>query len=600
MAAAVAAVPLTYAVRSWARATGRVAKPRADRWHRRPTALFGGVAIFFAFLCSYASTRGQGHGDALMIGCASAMFLLGVVDDFLMLKPYAKLVGQIVISTALTTGGMRLHFLPWEVLDQALSIFWLVAITNALNLLDNLDGLSAGVAAVAAGFLAYFCHVGGQPEMALTAAALAGAAVGFLVFNFNPASIFMGDGGSLFLGFVLGSVAMATTAPGIRRNVVAMLAVPVLVLLVPIVDTALVTLMRSLNGRPVSQGGRDHTSHRLVAIGFSERSAALLLWGAALVAGFLAVLLQRLALPMTLFVISCAMLVVVFAGLFVGRVKVYTPVRSALPGSRRTLIPTLAEFAYKRRVFEVLCDLTVIVMAYYASFMARFDGNLVEPHYSAFRASLPLVIATQMLVLLSLGIYKGVWRRTSLEDLGPLLGRILGAWAASVAVVTLVLRLEGVSRAVLAMDGVLLLVGVGGSRLIVRWMSRNAVGAGRSRARGVLIYDADDMGEIMLRIIQAQPALGLQGVGFLDDNLDNRGRRLHGLRVLGPLSSLQDDRIRKDVAELVVWQPALDEAQLARLRVLVASYGLDLRCLSFDLQPVNDVDESPGTRTAVG
>ena len=520
------------------------------------------------------------------------MFLLGVVDDFVMLKPHAKLVGQIVISAALTTGGMRLHFLPAEVLDQALSIFWLVAITNALNLLDNLDGLAGGVAIIAALFLAYFCHAAGQPHMAVLAAALAGAAVGFLIFNFNPASIFMGDGGSLFLGFTLASVAMATTAPGIRRNVVAVLAVPVFVLLVPIVDTALVTLMRSLHGRPVSQGGRDHTSHRLVAIGFTERAAALLLWAAAIVGGACAVLLQRLALPMTVFVISCVMLLVAFAGLFVGRVKVYTPVRTALPGSRRTLIPTLAEFAYKRRVFEVLSDLTVIVLSYYGAFLLRFEGNMVEPHYGAFRASLPSVIAVQMLVLLSLGLYKGLWRRTSLDDLAPLVGRVAGAWAASVVALTLIWRFEAVSRAVLAMDAVLLLLGIGGSRLIVRWMSRSGNVEANAANNGVLIYDVDEMGEIMLRMIRAQPDLGLVPVGFLNDDSENVGRRIHGLRVVGPVSSLKDEAIRAGVVEIAVWEPALDAKALGALRTLAAAHKLRLRRLSFDLAPDEGAEAS--------
>src|SRR4029450_13517923 len=148
---------------------------------------------------------------------------------------------------------------------QALTIFWLVGITNAINLLDNLDGLAGGAAARAPLSLVSFCHAANAPALASTTAAFAGAVVGFLVFNFNPASIFMGDCGSLFLGFFLGGVALVNQQPGIRRNVITILTIPVLLLLIPIIDTSLVTLSRKLAGRPVSQGGRDHTSHRLAA-----------------------------------------------------------------------------------------------------------------------------------------------------------------------------------------------------------------------------------------------------------------------------------------------------------------------------------------------
>ncbi len=142
--------------------------------------------------------------------CSAGMFVLGLVDDMFGLKPYSKLVGQIVFSTAFTLFGVRLQWLESPVLDQALTIFWLVGITNAVNLLDNLDGLAGGVAAIASAYLVYFCHASGQHEAAALSAIFCGAVVGFLFFNFNPASIFMGDCGSLFLGFFLGGLTLVS------------------------------------------------------------------------------------------------------------------------------------------------------------------------------------------------------------------------------------------------------------------------------------------------------------------------------------------------------------------------------------------------------
>src|SRR5262245_5814300 len=211
-----ASVVLTFVVRAVARARGWVAKPRADRWHTRPTALYGGVGMFGAFLLSYFVRRPSDlQGDALLLVCAGGMFLVGLIDDAVQLKPYAKLVGQIMFATAFTMFGLRLHWLPSEVLDQALTIFWLVGVTNAVNLLDNLDGLAGGIAAIASAYLIYFCHTAGAPSAAALSAAFCGAVVGFLVFNFNPASIFMGDCGSLFLGFFLGGVALVNNQSGL-------------------------------------------------------------------------------------------------------------------------------------------------------------------------------------------------------------------------------------------------------------------------------------------------------------------------------------------------------------------------------------------------
>jgi len=261
-----AATPL---VRAFARARGQVARPRADRWSRQPTALLGGIAMF-AGIAAATAWVGPGGGRPLLLwaGCGAAMFALGLVDDLVQLRPAAKLAGQIAIAALFTAAGPNLVYTFQPVLDFAITVLWLVGITNALNLLDNLDGQAAGVTAIAAGFLAYFFLAAGQPLQAALAVAVAGAALGFLLYNYHPASIFMGDSGSLLLGFALASLSLL--APSHRtRNLLATLAVPILILLIPIIDTTLVTLSRKAHGRAVSQGGTDHISHRLVALGLS-------------------------------------------------------------------------------------------------------------------------------------------------------------------------------------------------------------------------------------------------------------------------------------------------------------------------------------------
>jgi UDP-GlcNAc:undecaprenyl-phosphate GlcNAc-1-phosphate transferase len=478
---------------------------------------------------------------------------VGVVDDIVHLKPYAKLVAQIVLSTLFTTYGMRLHWLPSAVADQALTIFWLVGTTNAMNLLDNLDGAAGGIAAIAAGYLVYFSHVSSNSAVGVISAALCGAVVGFLVFNFNPASIFMGDGGSLFLGFLLGGITMVNNQDGARRHLLAVLLVPVLLMLIPIIDTSLVTISRKHNGRPVSQGGKDHTSHRLVALGFSERAAALTLWLLAAFSGGMAVLVTKLSWAIAMLAVPLFLTVLLCFAIFVGRVKIYEPISDRNERVGRALLPTLTDFAYKRRVFEVLSDLAMIVLAYYSAFLLRFEGVLVEPHYSLLLRSLPTVIVVQVAAFLSLGLYRGMWRYTSLSDLGSLVRAVAGAWSLSVLTLVVIYHLTGFSRAALVMDGVLLLVFTAGLRISFRLIHHQLTRfRPRPDARRVLIVGAGDGGEMLVRELMNNRELGLVPVGFVDDDPGKHGRRIHGIPVLGPVVRLAEYAGSERADEVVV------------------------------------------------
>jgi UDP-GlcNAc:undecaprenyl-phosphate GlcNAc-1-phosphate transferase len=584
--ALVASLAATVAVRAGARRWKLVAKPRADRWHRRPTALFGGVAIYTAFAIAYFLRRPSDiHGNVLLFACASAMFLIGLVDDFVQLKPYAKLVGQIVVSTVYTMYGLRLHWLPSAPFDQALTIFWLVGITNAVNLLDNLDGLAGGVAAIASAYLVYFCHAGGHQSAAALAAAFSGAVIGFLVFNFNPASIFMGDCGSLFLGFFLGGVTLFNNQTGLRRNVVAVLTIPVLLLLIPIIDTSLVTFSRKLHGRRVSQGGRDHTSHRLVALGLSERSAALTLWAMAAASGAVAVLVRKMDWKVGAALVPAFGMALCFFVVFVGRVRVYEPVASAEEGRGRALLPTLADFGYKRRIFEVLNDLVIVVLAYYGSYLLRFDGNLVDPYYRQFVISLPVVIATEVAAFLVLGLYRGLWRYTSMSDLSTVMKAVFGAWVFSTMAVVFLLHFDGFSRGVFAMQAVLLLFGIAGSRVSFRllrsWLVRFQQ---PQNGRRILIYGAGDGGELLLRELQNNRELGLLPVGFVDDDPHKQGRVIHGVRVLGTLDRFRDIVAAEKVEEVVVSTGKLAAERDAVLMQLCQTTGLGCRRMRIALE----------------
>ena len=327
----------TPAVRHIAVKRGWVAHPTKERWHKKPTALMGGVAIYlgiapalfftadFSTILShiFRSTNSlplPSLGAVMWIG-VTFLFILGFVDDFLHIKPQTKLVGQILVASLVTFLGLRLHWFSSLTLDTMITIAWIVGITNAFNLLDNMDGLCAGVGAIAAVFLSLLFW-GTTPDVALVAMITASALGAFLIFNFNPASIFMGDCGSLVIGFIIAVLSLYFSETQ-AANSLSNFAVPLMLLLVPIFDTTLVTLIRLLSGRKASVGGKDHTSHRLVLMGFSERTAVLFLYGIAIVSGFSAIYVSRTDTLTSPVVIIPVALAILLMGIYLAQLRVY-------------------------------------------------------------------------------------------------------------------------------------------------------------------------------------------------------------------------------------------------------------------------------------
>lgn len=275
--ALVLAIGATPVARRVALRLGIIDQPNARKIHVNPIPLLGGVAIYGAFIAALLIFGGRYRLDELisiLVG-ASLVSFLGVWDDRRGLSPLLKLIGQILAASLLVVTGVRIGTFRWEIVNIVVTLGWVVVITNAMNLLDNMDGLSGGVGAIAAVFFLLLAAMNGQYLVGALSAALVGACVGFLVYNFNPASIFMGDAGSLFLGYVLAATAIKLRFPEGVEIVTWM--VPVLILGLPLFDTALVIVSRLRRGlNPLTTPGKDHVSHRLVAMGYTRREAVLL------------------------------------------------------------------------------------------------------------------------------------------------------------------------------------------------------------------------------------------------------------------------------------------------------------------------------------
>jgi len=554
------AVVLTALVRALARRFGFVAVPKTDRWHKKPTAMLGGAAIWLSVvITSLAFSLHTTYGKQILLA-STFLFLVGLVDDLIHIKPYQKLIGQILGSAFVVYYGLSLPWTGSVLLNMALAIFWLIGITNAINLLDNMDGLASGIAVIAAGFLALSFVSTGQTTEALILLIFAGALLGFLIYNSNPASIFMGDCGSMFVGFFLASSALINVSGGRSRSFLPVLAVPILVLFIPIFDTTFVTLLRKLSGRAASQGGRDHTSHRLVALGMSERHAVLMLYAFAALSGLLAIMVQRARLDISLAAIAGFTIVLTLIGVYLAGVKVYDKSEEEMALKDKPLYAFLVDVSYKRRVFEVLLDVVLIILAYWSAYAINFPPT--SPAWNLFIRTLPVLVFIKMSVFLVTGVYRGLWRYTSMSDLIVFAKAVVLSSVASLLVLLFAFRFEGFSRKVFVIDAVLMLLFLAGSRLAFRLFRQLLPAVSKQNGRRVLIYGAGDGGELLLRELRNNRELQLSPIGFLDDDPAKSGKVIHGLRVFGGNGDLTAVCAQHEVDEVVISSLKMTEERI--------------------------------------
>ncbi|RJX31841.1 MAG: hypothetical protein C4525_11375 [Desulfarculus sp.] len=551
-----------------ARRLGWVVQPREDRWHRRPTAVFGGVAIYLAFAAAFLLLGPRDRLSLSLAGCASAVFLLGLIDDVFDLKPQVKFLGQLLVAIVAVSLGLSFTFLPWPWLNVPLTLLWLVGVTNAVNILDNMDGLSSGVTLVAASVLALISLMRGSPEMGLTAAALAGAAGGFLIYNFNPARIFMGDCGSLFLGFTLAGCTIMGS--GGASHLTLALLIPVGVLVVPIFDTTLVTFQRTSHGRSIAQGGRDHSSHRLVFLGLSERKAVLVLILISLAGGLVSLWLQYVSTLVAAVVLALAVVVFVFFGVFLGGVKVYDA--KAQP-ALRWKSPLLGRVVlHKKQILQILADLLLFAAAYTASWLLRFEGRLGRDLMTLLTHSLPWVLAAKMLALGLFGVYRGDWRYVSVHAMVQLAKALLLGSLLVVAGIAAFYRFEGFSRTALIMDFVLSFMFLAGCRFLIRIFTESVA---HKKGVPVLIMGAGDGGELLLRELRNNPSLPYLPVGFVDDDPAKQGLTIHGIKVLGTRADIPALAARHQVQRVFIAILSMPGERFADVKAACAACGVE-------------------------
>ena len=568
--AALSVAALTLSVLLRAGVGGRlVADPSGERWHARSTPVFGGVGIFLGLVAGVAAAIAVGATDAssellgILGGCA-ILFVAGFVDDVYTLKPIAKLAAQFAAAAVVLASGLTVEIVGNNMVATALGLVWLVGITNAFNLLDNMDGLAASLATVSCAVFAVAALDADSGELALVVAlALGGACLGFLPFNLRPgrsARVFMGDSGSQVIGFGLASLALAsswTTAGATLTSLV----LPLLVLAVPILDTTLVTVRRTLERRPVTQGGTDHSSHRLVYYGLSEQQAVAALTLLAALLGATALAYNVLANPrVTAVGLLISFVVLVQFASFLGDLQERS--RREDPGPAPPL--WRAFLSNPRRLVEVLTDFGIICFSFLAAYLLFVDGGGTYIQRGIFLAVLPILLGVRYVLFVAFGIYRRIWRFASARDLLAIAGAVALSVPLTIGIVRAIRPLTDFPLEIFFVDALLCMTLVAGSRLVLRLLP--GLSRTRTTQQRVLIVGAGRSGRALARELAETPEMRV--VGFVDDNPALRRRRIHGVTVHGALDDV--DRLLGDlqVGEVLVTIP---EAAAERLELLVAS-----------------------------
>lgn len=587
--ASLAATPL---MRALAFRLNVVAHPSHDRWHAHPTALLGGVAIALATALGLGAAalfvsgwdigleRAVTQPALGMVLSAIVMFLVGIVDDVVRLRAQAKFLYQLLAGVMLVSFGALLPVTPWHVVNMLVTLFWFVALTNAFNLLDGLDGVAAGVGAIAAFFLGLaFARRGAWAHAAL-AWSLSGACVGFLRYNFSPASIFMGDAGSMFIGSVLAGLVVSLPT-GSSTSLVSVLFVPLAIVAVPLVDTTLVTVTRLLAGRPISHGGLDHSTYRLIALGLSESQVALLMYAFAGLGGLVAIFLTRLDRGLGIVVGTAFLVAMSLLAAYLGRMQVAPPAED--PPQRTTMTLLARNLVYKRRFGELLLDVVLITVSYYAAYRLRFDGTPPPEFIAAFQATIGVVIALKIVTFGLFGVYRGAWSYAGIIDLHRIIaGIIVATVGLRVYTAWRVPTLDG-AHGVLYIDALLCAALILGSRLSFRSLEMVRNWFLRKGDR-VLIYGAGDQGELSLRRLVNQRELDLHPVCFLDDDTRMHGREIHGVPIVGGLESLARAVEHYRIKKIALGTTKLSADTVAAVRAFAEGLGLQVVEVGFGVR----------------
>lgn len=324
---------------------GAVDSPNERKVHAKIMPRLGGLAIYLGVVASVWWMVDDYKEIAAIMLAATIVVITGVIDDRYDLKPIFKLFGQLLAAVIVVYFGMQMNFIhlpfggsdifDFGMLSIPITILWIVGVTNSINLMDGLDGLASGVTAIATATMLVLAIMMGNVPVIILASALLGSLVAFLFFNFHPAKIFMGDSGSLFLGFMMAVLSLL----GFKQAAFASLILPILILGVPLSDTIFAILRRWANGRPISAPDKQHLHHCLLNMGLSHRATVLVIYGISAFFGTSAILLSRVTLWVEIIALALIFLVLTIGAEMIGIIhSKYKPVTNFFKRSKDAIL----------------------------------------------------------------------------------------------------------------------------------------------------------------------------------------------------------------------------------------------------------------------
>ena len=565
-------------VRHTALRFGAVVPTRPDRWHRTPTPTFGGIGVI-AGLIAGCLVGGAFVREAVpVLAAGAALFAVGWYDDHAPLSALAKMVNSLAVAAFFVISLTGFGATPLHAALVVLAVIWFGGIDNAINLLDNMDGLAAGVTALAAiGLAATFPAELGS-ALVTVLITLAGGLLGFLIWNRHPAKLFMGNCGSLAIGGIV--AACATTAVARAGTGTAAAAVAV-ILVVPIFDSTFVVLLRRLAGRSTTRGNIDHTSHRLVSAGFSEPAAVAMLYVVGAAGAAIGYMLYTGGPSLWPLAAGFAVAVLMMC-LYLARVPAYAG-QDFQALQNAPIAPLLSDLTFRWHAGEVLLDLILITTCYYASYRIRFEGAELSAFLASFSASLPAILGCQLAALYVSGLYSRIWSTFGLHDLSTVIKGVGSGLVLSVLAVTYLFKFERFSRSVFLIDAVLLVIAIVATRMSFRVFGRIAARTG-SRQKRVAICGAGSRGQLLVREMLADAAWDRNPIAFFDDDPGKRSLRMLGVPVRGGLDDLDACIDKLGIEEVLISSTAIDDTRASHLRQLCAARGIPVRRLFLDIK----------------
>jgi UDP-GlcNAc:undecaprenyl-phosphate GlcNAc-1-phosphate transferase len=617
LVAFISSVALSLALTPWvihvAKVVGAMDKPNERKVHSTLTPRLGGVAIFMSVFMSLIALFLLDHEliintwiaskeGLFLFGSLALVLVLGIWDDIRSLRPSQKFLGQLLLSVLMYFAGFSVTkvssvfgvgFLNVGLLDFPITILWIIGVTNAINLIDGLDGLAAGIALIASMTMLPMALMQGDIGSAVLIFLLAGSLLGFLRYNFNPAKIFLGDSGSLFLGFMLAVLSVKSST---KITTGFALLLPILALGLPIMDTLLSMIRRVLrpalpnpsNGKnriskfgAMFQPDRSHIHHKLLSNGLSHRNAVLVLYLVSCGLG-----LSAFAITIVNNFAGSLILMAVGIAVVIGIRRLQYKEMAVLQNG--TLLPLYDRPIMNRESFQIFFDLGFILLSYVLAFLMVETVNIADPMGQGFFKRIAIVATVQLVVFIFSGQYKRTYQFFGIGDALVIIRTLVVT--AIVTGLTEAVFLSPFRHAdfiVIALDSFFLasmVIGIRVSFRALQYLSRKSPDEGKR----VIIYGADVNGSLMLERMLESNICNWIPVGFIDDDPMMEGKYLNGYPVFGGHWKLHKLIREKNINEIVLCSETVQPEALKRVKRLAKESKIDLKKLRILYEDYHD------------